>query len=181
MKIQKGEEEEEIETEPKPFEFSTPLKKEEIEEIHNEQKENFLKTALKINKTDLETVTDLADADSEALINEIINPTPHFVVDDALNVDTQLDSQNSDSYTKFTLSNTLQERLDDILEKARIKASSLKFTGEVTVDIPNDSLYQHSQIKTEDIYIDDSLRDMLYPGEPMYFPQPSTDGRRDLN
>ena len=27
MKIQKGEEEEEIETEPKPFEFSTPLKK----------------------------------------------------------------------------------------------------------------------------------------------------------
>ena len=180
MKIQKGEEEEEIETEPKPFEFSTPLKKEEIEEIHNKQKENFLKTALKINQTDLETVTDMADADSEALIDEIINPTPHFVVDDALNVDTQLDSQNSDSYTKFTLSNDLQERLDDILEKARIKVSSLKFPGEATVDIPNDSLYQHSQIKTEDIYIDDSLRDMLYPGEPMYFPQPSTDGRRDF-
>ena len=180
MKIQKGEEEEEIETEPKSSEFSTPLKKEEIEEIHNKQKENFLKTALKINQTDLETVTDMADADSEALIDEIINPTPHFVVDDALNVDTQLDSQNSDSYTKFTLSNTLQERLDDILEKPRIKVSSLKFPGEATVDIPNDSLYQHSQIKTEDIYIDDSLRDMLYPGEPMYFPQPSTDGRRDF-
>ena len=41
MKIQKGEEEEEIESEPKPNEFSTPLKKEEIEEIYNEQKENF--------------------------------------------------------------------------------------------------------------------------------------------
>ena len=54
----------------------------------------------------------------------------------------------------------------------------------MTVDIPNDtindSLYPHSQIKTEDIYIDDSLRDMLYPGEPMYFPQPSTDDRRDF-
>ena len=122
----------------------------------------------------------MADADSEALIDEIINPTPGFVVDDALNVDTQTDFQNSDLDTSFTLSNTLQERLDDILEKARNKISSLKFPGEATVDIPNDSLYPHSQIKTEDIYIDDNLRDMLYPGDPMYFKQPSTDNRRDF-
>ena len=33
---------------------------------------------------------------------------------------------------------------------------------------------------TEDIYIDDSLRDMLYPNEPIYFPQPSTDNRKDF-
>ena len=33
---------------------------------------------------------------------------------------------------------------------------------------------------TEDIYIDDSLRDMLYPNEPVYFPQPSTDNRKDF-
>ena len=137
MKIQKGEEEEEIETKPKPNEFSNPLKKEEIEEIYNEQKKNFLKTALKINQTDLETATDMADADSEALIDEIINPNPCFVVDDKLNVDTQLDFQNSDLDTSFILSNTLQERLDDILEKTRIKVSSLKFPGEATVDISN--------------------------------------------
>ena len=165
MKIQKGEEEEEIESEPKPNEFSTPLKKEEIEEIYNEQKENFLKTALKINQTDLETATDMADADSEALIDEIINTTPGFVVDNALNVDTQLDFQSSDLDTSFILSNTLQERLNDILQKTRIKVSSLKFPGEATVDIPNDtindSLYPHSQIKTEDIYIDNSLRDVF--------------------
>ena len=71
---------------------------------------------------------------------------------------------------RFILSNTLQERLHDILEKARIKVSSLKFPGEATVDIPNHSLYPHIQIKTEDIYIANSLRDMLYPGELMYFP-----------
>ena len=68
----------------------------------------------------------------------------------------------------FVLSNTLQERLDDILQKARIKVTSLKFPGEATINIPNDiindSLYPHSQIKTEDIYIDNSLKDMLYPG-----------------
>ena len=66
------------------------------------------------------------------------------------------------------------------MEKAREKVSSLKFPGEATEDIPNDSLYPLSQIKTEDIYIDNSLRDMLYPDDPMYFPQPSTDDRKDF-
>ena len=66
------------------------------------------------------------------------------------------------------------------MEKAREKISSLKFPGEATEDIPNDSLYPLSQIKTEDIYIDNSLRDMLYPDDPMYFPQPSTDDRKDF-
>ena len=41
--------------------------------------------------------------------------------------------------------------------------------------MPNDPLYPIIQIKTEGIYIDDSLRDLLYPGDPIYFPQPSTD------
>ena len=56
----------------------------------------------------------------------------------------------------------------------------MKFPGEATEDIPNDPLYALSQIKTEDIYIDDRLREMFYPGEPMYFPQPSTDDRKDF-
>ena len=47
-------------------------------------------------------------------------------------------------------------------------------------NIPNDPLYPLSQIKTEDIYIDDSLRDLLYPRDPIYFPQPSTDDRKDF-
>ena len=95
MKTRKGEKEEEIETKPKRIEFSTSFKKEERKEIYNEQKDNFLKTALKINQIDLKAVTDMVDADSKALIDEIINPTPSFVVDDKLNVDTQLDLQNS--------------------------------------------------------------------------------------
>ena len=49
-----------------------------------------------------------------------------------------------------------------------------------TKNIPNDPLYPLSQIETEDIYIDDSLRDMLYPGDPIYFLQPSTDDRKDF-
>ena len=162
MKIQRGEGE--TETEPKLIEFSTPLKKGEIEEIYNEQKENFLKTELKINQTDLETATGMTDANSEALIEEI----------------NQLDFQNSDFDTSFTLSNTRQERIDVILEKARSKVSSLKFPGEATVEISNDLLYPLSQIKIEDIYIDDSLKDILYPCDPIFLPQPSTDDRKDF-
>ena len=177
-KIQKGEEDKEIETKPKPINTSTPLKR--LEEFYETEKETFLKTALTINQTDLETATDAADADSEALFEEIISPAPDYVIDNKGNVDTQFDFQKSDLDTSFKSSNTLQNKLDDSLEKVRLRVSNLQFFGETTVDIPNDALYSDNKIATEDIYIDDSLRDMLYPDEPIYFPQPSTDNKKDF-
>ena len=135
---------------------------------------------MKLNQIDLESASEVADSENEALIPEIINPTPGLVVDDDMNVDTQFSFQSSDLDTSFTLSNALKAIPDDILEDARKKVSSLKFPGEAIEDIPNDPLYPLSQIKTEDIYIDDSLRDLLYPRDPIYFPQPSTDDRKDF-
>ena len=41
MRIQLREEKGEIEHEPKPTEFSTPLKTEEIDEIYNREKKSF--------------------------------------------------------------------------------------------------------------------------------------------
>ena len=117
MQIQLGEEESKIEHEPKPVEFSTPLKIEEINEIYDREKGDFLKTEMKLNQIDLETVSEVADSENEALIEEIINPTPGLVVDDDINVDTQFSFQNSDLDTSFTLSNTLKARLGDMLEK----------------------------------------------------------------
>ena len=129
-KIQRGEEEEEI-IEPKPIEFSTPLKIEEINEIYDRQKEDYLRTALKLNETDLEVAAEVADAENEALYEEIINPTPGLVVDDDdINVDTQFNFENSNLDTSFRLSDTLQDRIDNILENAREKVSSLKFPSE---------------------------------------------------
>ena len=118
MKIRRREEEEEI-IEPKPIEFSTPLKIEKINEIYDRQKEDYLRTALKLNETDLEVAAEVADAENEALYEEIINPTPGLVVDDDdINVDTQFDFQNSDLDTSFRLSDTLQNRIDDIVKNA---------------------------------------------------------------
>ena len=88
MKIQKWEEDKEIETKPKPIDASTPLKR--LEKIYETEEETFLKTALAIDQTDLETATDAADADSEVLFEEIINPTSGYVIDDKVNADTQV-------------------------------------------------------------------------------------------
>ena len=96
------------------------------------------------------------------MFQEIVNPASGYVIDDKVNIDTQFDFQNSDLDTSFKLSNTLQNKVDDILKKAKLKLSNLKFPQKAIVDIPNDVSYSDSKIATEDIYIDDSLRDMLY-------------------
>ena len=63
--------------------------------------------ALTIDQTDLETALGIADAYSKTLIEEIVNLTPGLVVDNAVNVDTQLDFQNSNLDTRFILSNAI--------------------------------------------------------------------------
>ena len=175
MKIQLGEEESIVSEEPKPVEFSTPLKIEEINEIYDREKTDYLKIAMKLNQTDLESANEVADSENETLIQEIINPTPGLVVDDDINIDTQFSFKNSDLDTSFAISNTLKSKLDNILDSAGNKISSFSFPPKAVEDIPNDPLYPISQIKTEDIYIDNSLRDLLYSGDAIYFPQPSTD------
>ena len=55
------------------------LKTKQIEEIYNQEKEDFLKTALTINKTDLETAVGMAENSNEAVIDEIINPGPGVI------------------------------------------------------------------------------------------------------
>ena len=114
------------------------------------------------------------------MFQEIVNPAPGYIIDDKVNIDTQFDFQNSDLDTGFKLSNTLQNKIDDILNQARVKVSNLKFPQKAIVDIPYDVSYSDSKIVAENILLDHSLRDMLYPNEPIYFPQPSTDDRKDF-
>ena len=143
IKIQNGEEtgEGSIET----VEPSTPLKTEEIENIYNQEKEDFLKTKI-INKTDLETAVEMAENSNQAAIDETVNPTPGLIVHDTVNVDSQLDFEKNDLGITFRLSNALQERLDNILEQARKKVSSFRFPGEVIDKVPNDRLATEKSI-----------------------------------
>ena len=59
--------------------------------------------------------------------------------------------------------------MDNILEQARKKVSSLKFPGEAIDEIPNDPLSAEKSIKTENIYFDNSLKQMLVPENLMFF------------
>ena len=180
MLIQLGEEESVVSEEPKPIEFSTPLKIEEINEVYDREKTDYLKISMKLNQIALESANEVADSENKTIIQEIISPTPGLVVDDSISVDTQFSFKNSNLDTSFTLSNSLKARLDDILDDARNKVSSVKFPPEAVEEIPNDLLYPLSRTKTEDIYIDDSLRDLLYPGNQIYFPQPSAEDWKDF-
>ena len=97
LKIHKGEESKLIEL----VESSTPLKTEKIEEIYNQEKEDFLKVVTTINKTDLETAVGMAEDSNKVVIDEIINPTPGLIVHDTVNVDSQLDFEKNDLDTIF--------------------------------------------------------------------------------
>ena len=112
--------------------------------------------------------------------DKTINPTSGFIVHDKVNVDRQLDFEKNDLDTTFRLSNTLQERLCSILEQSRKKNCCLKFPGEVVDEIPNNPLSAEKSIKTEDIYLDDDLRQLFNPENQLFFLQPSTDDMKDF-
>ena len=92
-----------------------------------------------------------------------------------MNVDEPF-SYRDDPNQDYTLPSPLKTRLDNILQEAREKINCIAFPSPAIEDTPNNT-YPPSEITTEDIYIDDSLRDLA---KPIYFPQPSTDDRRDF-
>ena len=78
--------------------------------------------------------------------------------------------KKNDLDVTFKLRNSLHARLDDILEQARKKVTSLKFPGQAFDEIPNDPLStEKNDIKTEDFFIDNSLRKMFNPEEAIFF------------
>ena len=69
---------------------------------------------MKLNQTDLESASEVGDSENETLIQEIINPTPGYVIDDDINIDTQFSFKNSDLDISFALfNNTLKSKLDN--------------------------------------------------------------------
>ena len=85
--------------------------------MYDSQMEDYLKIAMKINQTSLESTVEVADSENEALIDEIIDPTPGLIVDNV----TLSQSFDSDLDKSYTLSDALNTRLDDILENVKLK------------------------------------------------------------
>ena len=163
----------------KPFSSSTPLKTKEINNIYDEEKENYLQTAITINKTDLDAADKNAEESNKEVINDIIDPTPGLIVDDTLNLDKQFEYNSNDLERTFDLSNQVQERLDNLLslmKESTRPSIDMWMTEKPTEELPNDPLgSEKSDIKTEDIYTDDNYLDNI-----QFFPKPSTDDRKDF-
>ena len=88
---------------PKPLSYSAPLKTKEINEIYDEEKENHLQTAIKIDKTDLDAVVENAEESNTEIIYDMIDPTPGLVVDDTLNLDKQFEYNSNHLERTFDL------------------------------------------------------------------------------
>ena len=99
---------------PKRLSYSTPLKTKEINQIYDEEKENYLQTAITINKTDLDAAVENAEESNKEIINNMIDPTPAIIVDDTLDLDKQFEYDSNDLEITFDLSNQVQERLDNL-------------------------------------------------------------------
>ena len=164
---------------PKPLSYSSPLKTKEINQIYDEEKENYLQTAITINKTDLDAAVENAEESNKEIINDMIDPTPAIIVDDTLNLDKQFEYDSNDLERTFDLSNQVQERLDNLfsLMKENTRPSiDMWMIEEPAEELPNNPLSsEKSDIKTEDIYIGDTYLDNI-----QFFPKPSIDDRKDF-
>ena len=150
-----------------PQHTSTPLSKEELNNLYEQQKEDYLKVSAQLNEEHLNAVFERAKIDNEMLYQEIINPTPGLVVHDKIN---QIETEDNN------LSNATQKRLDKTLEQAQNKINSNYFPAPIISNTPNNESFAKKN-EVEDIYIDDSLKDLA---KPIHFKQPSTDDRPDF-
>ena len=167
---------------PPPHFTSTPLKsKKEINKAYDDAKEEYLKTAITINKTDLDAAVENADDKNKKIVRDIIDPAPGIFVDDKLNLENQFKYKSNDIDKNLNLSRDLQDRLDNILllmkgKEPPIEKTKLQKPIEL---IPNNPFLNYKkideEIETENIYTDDGYTDNYTK-----FPQVSTDDRKDF-
>ena len=154
-----------------PISCSTSWKTNQIEEIYDEEKENYLKTAITFNKADIDMAVQIAEESNKEVVNNIIDPTPGLIVDDTLIVDDQHKYRSNDLETTFNLSNQIQEKLDNVLTLMKERTNSVNFMIQKPVEeIPNDPLSnEKGDTKTEDFYIDDNYSNLLGRERSFFF------------
>ena len=114
--LEKYAKQEKIPPPPPPRFTSTPLKsKKEINKTYDDSKEEYLKTAITINKTDLDAAIENTDDKNKKIVSDIIDPMPGLFVDDKLNLENQFEYKSNDIDENLNLSRDLQDRLDNIL------------------------------------------------------------------
>ena len=137
------------------YESPLPLIDKEIRKIYDEEKNNFLKGTIAINKFELDAATESANDKNEQIIRDIIDPTPDLFIDDNLNFENQT-FRNNNSEKTYTLSKQLNKRLDDIPKE---NCPPEIFEPKSVKKIPNN--YINIQ-ESDDIFINDDTVIQVY-------------------
>ena len=142
------------------------LSEKQIKETYDNAKEDYLKTAIKINKTDLDVAFENADEKNEKIISDVIDPTPGLFVNDQLNLEDHFKYKSNVIERSFNVAKQLQQRLDILETMIKNNWSPIEDLMQRPIEhITNNPLNNgktNDIIKTEDIYIDDSLKDINF-------------------
>ena len=135
----------------------------------------FLKTAIAINKPELDAATENANDKNEQIIRDIIDSTLGLFVDDNLNFENQ-SFRNNNSDKICTLPKQLNKRVDDILKENPLPEI---FESKPVEKIPSNPINIQ---KSDDIFVNDDIviQDVLMFESQIHFPQPPTDTRDDF-
>ena len=179
--LEKYAKQEKIPPPPPPRFTSTPLKsKKEINKTYDDSKEEYLKTAITTNKTDLDAAIENTDDKNKKIVSDITDPMPGLFVDDKLNLENQFEYESNDIDKNLNLLRDLQDCLNNILLLMKeIQPPIEKIIQKLIELIPNNPFLNYKkideEIETEDIYISDSYTDNYSK-----FPPVSTDDRKDF-
>ena len=179
--LEKYAKQEKIPPPPPPRFTSTPLKsKKEINKTYDDSKEEYLKTAITTNKTDLDAAIENTDDKNKKIVSDITDPMPGLFVDDKLNLENQFEYESNDIDKNLNLLRDLQDCLDNILLLMKeIQPAIEKIIQKLIELIPNNPFLNYKkideEIETEDICIDDSYTDNYSK-----FPPVSADDRKDF-
>ena len=81
----------------------------------NETESLFLKTSFTLSKTNLDASIEAAEEKNKKVIQDIIDPTPGFIVGEKI-TDDDFENREYEDESKFRLSNAAQQRFDNILK-----------------------------------------------------------------
>ena len=134
----------------------------EIDNLRQQLNEEFLRTAITISKTELDTANKRANEKNKELIKSIVDSIPKLLTE------TKIKPENKNIHNNikknYVLPPTIRNRLDDIIDENK----KIIFQPPPKENIPN--------IHTEDIYIDDDFTSLTKPETKTDIGKPNFDG-----
>ena len=134
----------------------------EIDNLRQQLNEEFLRNAIAISKTELDTENKRANEKNKELIKSIVNPTPNLLNETKVKAEDK--NIHNNVKKSYVLPPTMRNRLDEIIDENK----KIIFQPPLKENIP--------KIPTEDIYIHDDFTSLKKPETKINIGKPNFDG-----